>query len=205
MKEETTSEKLILEAAEEEFLTKGYSGAKTTSIAKRAGVTHAMLHYYYRTKENLFQKVFQQKVQLIADSFQIIFDENLAFEDIIRIFIEKHFDFVMENPGLINFVYNEIRANNNNSSLLLDILGSKIKTVSKGFEKIIKSEISKGKIKAVKPIELLLNIVTLNLSVSILFSITGETILNQKAGNNKRLLKKKKEDNVQYILHTLKV
>lgn len=45
------NEQLILEAAEEEFLTKGYDGARTTSIARKAGVSHAMLHYYYRTKK----------------------------------------------------------------------------------------------------------------------------------------------------------
>ena len=46
------TEALILEAAEKEFLEKGYLGAKTTSIAEAAGVTHAMFHYYFRTKDN---------------------------------------------------------------------------------------------------------------------------------------------------------
>ena len=54
MKEETSNtEQSILKAAEKEFLKKGFSGSKTTEIAKEAGVTHAMLHYYFRTKENL--------------------------------------------------------------------------------------------------------------------------------------------------------
>ena len=44
----------ILQAAEKEFLEKGYAGAKTTDIAAAAGVTHAMLHYYFRTKDKLF-------------------------------------------------------------------------------------------------------------------------------------------------------
>ena len=62
MKEETSNtEQSILKAAEKEFLKKGFSGSKTTEIAKEAGVTHAMLHYYFRTKENLFNKVFEEK------------------------------------------------------------------------------------------------------------------------------------------------
>lgn len=48
------SKQAILDAAEEEFLEMGFHGAKTSSIAKRAGVTHAMLHYYFSTKENLY-------------------------------------------------------------------------------------------------------------------------------------------------------
>ena len=41
-------EQAILEAAEREFIAKGFAGARTTSIAEAAGVTHAMLHYYFR-------------------------------------------------------------------------------------------------------------------------------------------------------------
>lgn len=48
------TEARILQAAEHEFLTKGYAGARTTSIAEAAGVTHAMFHYYFRTKDKLF-------------------------------------------------------------------------------------------------------------------------------------------------------
>lgn len=58
---ETTTEQLILEAAEAEFLEKGYGKARTTEIARRAGVNHSMLHYYFRTKENLFEVMFQKK------------------------------------------------------------------------------------------------------------------------------------------------
>ena len=52
-------EQQILEAAEREFLEKGYDGARTTSIAKAADVTHAMLHYYFRTKKHLFERIIQ--------------------------------------------------------------------------------------------------------------------------------------------------
>ena len=71
MKEETSNtEQSILKAAEKEFLKKGFSGSKTTEIAKEAGVTHAMLHYYFRTKENLFNKVFEEKARQLADTLR---------------------------------------------------------------------------------------------------------------------------------------
>ena len=53
----TDTESRILQAAEEEFLLKGLEGARTTAIAERAGVTHAMLHYYFRTKNMLFERI----------------------------------------------------------------------------------------------------------------------------------------------------
>ena len=61
MNNEANTEQIILEAAEAEFLEKGYGNAKTVAIAQRAGVSHSMLHYYYRTKEQLFQKIFKAK------------------------------------------------------------------------------------------------------------------------------------------------
>ncbi len=60
MKENDTEER-ILKAAETEFFTKGFDGARTTSIAERAGVTHAMLHYYFRSKALLFERVVNQR------------------------------------------------------------------------------------------------------------------------------------------------
>jgi AcrR family transcriptional regulator len=205
MKTETTNEKLILKAAEEEFITKGYSGAKTTVIAQKAGVTHAMLHYYFRTKENLFQKVFQEKVHMIANSFEVVFDDSFPFEKIIRAFVEKHYDFIMENSGLVNFVYNEVRSSKENSVMLQKILVSKMNNIFKRFEDLISKEVMKGSIKAVKPTELFMNIITLNLSASIFFSITGELSLNRNFKFNKEHKEQRKEENVQYILHSLQV
>ncbi|MGM9727214.1 MAG: TetR/AcrR family transcriptional regulator, partial [Prevotella sp.] len=66
---EGTDEK-ILKAAETEFFTKGYDGARTTSIAEKAGVTHAMLHYYFRTKEQLFGEVLSRNID---NMFKVMF------------------------------------------------------------------------------------------------------------------------------------
>lgn len=204
LKTETTNERLILEAAEDEFITKGYNGAKTTEIAKKAGVTHAMLHYYYRTKENLFQKVFQEKVRMIANSFEVIFDDSLPLETIIRTFVEKHFDFVMENEGLVNFVYNEVKANKENSILLRNILLSKMTYVFGHFEKIIESEVSKGTIKPIKAMDLFANIISLNLASSMFFSISGIIGSVHGFGYSEDLLKQRRENNVQFILFSLR-
>ena len=81
MANENDNERLILQAAEEEFMQKGYNGAKTTAIAAKAGVTHAMLHYYYRTKENLFQKVFSAKVQQVVQPFKELLENDKSITD----------------------------------------------------------------------------------------------------------------------------
>ncbi|MDR1602960.1 MAG: TetR/AcrR family transcriptional regulator, partial [Tannerella sp.] len=85
---ELSTEQIILEAAEAEFLEKGYGNAKTVSIAKRAGVGHSMLHYYFRTKEQLFQKIFKEKVHTLAQMFVGIFEKNRPFTETVRLFVE---------------------------------------------------------------------------------------------------------------------
>ena len=55
---ENTEEK-ILKAAEEVFVQKGLDGARMQEIADKAGINKSLLHYYYRTKDKLFSKVFK--------------------------------------------------------------------------------------------------------------------------------------------------
>lgn len=102
-------DRLILEAAEKEFLDKGYEGARTTSIAKNAGVTHAMLHYYFRTKEQLFERFLQKKMDEIAPMFSCLFGcDSLPLVERIREAVSAHFDFVSANPDLPKFLINEV-------------------------------------------------------------------------------------------------
>ena len=100
-------EQAILEAAEREFLDKGFAGARTTSIAEAAGVTHAMLHYYFRTKEQLFERILDEKTRLMSQSVLTAFGQpDLPLQERIRDGVESHFDFIAANPDLPRFIVN---------------------------------------------------------------------------------------------------
>jgi AcrR family transcriptional regulator len=205
MKTESKNEQLILEAAEAEFLEKGYKNAATTAIAKRAGVTHAMLHYYFRTKENLFQKVFQNKVHLVGDSFYQNVNEDLSFEDTIRKFIESHFDFIRKNPKLLSFIYNEVVINRENKCFLLGQVRPKILNMLNRIDALLAEEVLKGKIRPVKVYNLLLNIVSMNVMTFIAFPIFEDLISFQSTEHLDNLINERRESNVQFILNALKV
>ena len=107
--EKQSKEQQILAAAEHEFLTKGYDGARTTSIAHSAGVTHAMLHYYFRTKEQLFERIVDEKFATVSNAmFAILGDPSLPLIERLKGGIEAHFDFIALNPMLPRFIINEI-------------------------------------------------------------------------------------------------
>lgn len=102
-------EEAILKAAEAEFVEHGFDGARTTSIAEKAGVTHAMLHYYFRTKEQLFDRILEEKFSTLAESVLLIFStKGMTLKERLEKGIATHFDFVAQNPNLPRFLMSEL-------------------------------------------------------------------------------------------------
>ena len=105
------TEEKIFEAATEVFVDKGMDGARMQDIANHAGINKALLHYYYRTKDQLFNAVFEMIARKIFKKFAPVFDENLTLEDKIRFFFKEHISFLQENPRLPGFLLNEVNRN----------------------------------------------------------------------------------------------
>lgn len=105
------TEERIFEAATDVFVDKGMDGARMQDIASHAGINKALLHYYYRTKEQLFNAVFEMIARKMLKIFAPVFDENLSLEAKIRFFFKEHIALLQENPKLPGFILNEIRRN----------------------------------------------------------------------------------------------
>lgn len=105
------TEDKIFEAATDVFLEKGMDGARMQDIATHAGINKALLHYYYRTKEQLFNKVFETIANRILAKFAPVFDDNLSLDDKIRFFFRTHISFMQENPRLPGFILSEVNRN----------------------------------------------------------------------------------------------
>jgi AcrR family transcriptional regulator len=105
------TEEKIFEAATEVFVMRGMDGARMQDIANHAGINKALLHYYYRSKEHLFDAVFEKIAGIIFRKFAPVFDENLSIEDKIRFFFKEHISFLQNNPRLPAFILNEINRN----------------------------------------------------------------------------------------------
>jgi TetR/AcrR family transcriptional regulator len=105
------TEEKIFDAATDIFLEKGMDGARMHDIASHAGINKALLHYYFRTKDQLFNVVFEMIARKILKKFAPVFDENLTLEEKIRFFFKEHITFLQENPKLPGFILNEINRN----------------------------------------------------------------------------------------------
>jgi len=197
--EPKNTEQIILEAAEKIFLDKGYAATKTMEIAQEAGINHAMLHYYFRTKENLFNKIFENKVQYFLSSFSTTFNQELPFREKVRLSVETHFDFIGTNPKLPMFIMRELVSNKEKREFILQNMLPKGLITFNELAQTIKDEVEKGNIQPVNPVDLIINIASLN----VFAYITGQIYFDTDETGLKAYLEQRKKNNVEVILKSL--
>ena len=197
-------EEAILEAAEREFIAKGFDGARTTSIAEAAGVTHAMLHYYFRTKENIFNRILDEKMRLMSRSVLMAFGEaGLPLIERLRKGIENHFDFVVENPGLPRFIVNEVMSRPERHEAFKRRIGYLLGAVVGGLQHELDEAADRGETERIDVRMLMLDIVSLNI-FSFIAMPTIEPLTGDLAADRETFYRLRKAENVEVILRRIK-
>jgi TetR/AcrR family transcriptional regulator len=154
------TEEKIFESATIVFVEKGMDGARMQDIANHAGINKALLHYYYRTKDHLFNAVFEKIVEQLFKRFAPVFDENATLEVKIRFFYREHITFLQKNPGLPAFILNEI---NRNPARLKNLIRKiNIENIWKMLEKQHKDELKKYNITSETIPQLMTSIVAIS-------------------------------------------
>lgn len=199
-----TMEIHILECAEKLFLKKGFALTSTTEIAKEAGCNQALVHYYYRTKENLFQKIFEQKFILFISSFLSIESQSDTFLEKLQKRLETHFDLLYANKELPFLLLNEILTNPNRLNSLKDILMTIDKSVYINFDRELNEEIKAGRIRQTTSIDIAMNILSLNISTFLSLPIVkGFGMLPEDEERN--FIHYRKKEIITTIINSLKV
>lgn len=193
----------ILETAERLFLEKGFAMTSTVEIAKEVGCNQALVHYYYRTKENLFNVIFENKFRLF---FQQIFDlnktEQLTFKEKLRLIIESHFDMIRENPKLPLLIINELSRQPAHIHLLREKLIPVAGSFAAQLEKELQQEILAGKVRDVSLVDLIVTMVSLNVMLFLLMPVVG--VAFQMSDIQKEMIfSSRRKEHVQIILNHL--
>ena len=189
------TETRILEAAEKEFFEKGYAGARTTSIAEAAGVTHAMLHYYFRTKDNLFERIVSEKINMLGDQ---------PLEERIRQGVERHFDFIAANRDLPRFIVNEVLSHPEYIEMMKQNALRIVNNLLNNLQQEIDEYAAQGHYRRIEARMLLIDIVSLNVFPFMAAPIVKGAIGDAYADYDEFLALRKKE-NVETILNKLKI
>jgi AcrR family transcriptional regulator len=113
-----STEEKIKEAARTVFMKKGYSATRTRDIAKEAGLNLALLNYYFRSKEKLFEIIMVEKMQKLLGVIATVINDNATtLEKKLELLTVNYIDMLTHNPDLPIFVLSELR---NNSDHLIE-------------------------------------------------------------------------------------
>ena len=197
---EATTEQQILDAAKDVFQLKGMDGARMQEIADVAGINKAMLHYYYRSKQLLFEAVFKNAFSLLAPQLNIILNDDSSIEVKIRSFTSSYTTFMMKHPYLPNFIINEL---NRNENFIQKI------NQNNGFPKLDKFkarvdlEISQGILNPIDAEQLFVNILALNI-----FPFLGKPLVkaftDKDEKSYKAFVENRKTEVADFIINSIK-
>ena len=106
------TETKIKEAARRVFTIKGYAATRTRDIAEESGYNLALINYYFRSKEKLFDIIMMEHLQLFIHSVMgIVNDRETSLQEKITLLISHYIDMLVKNPDIPLFVLSEINAN----------------------------------------------------------------------------------------------
>ncbi len=198
---DTDTGKVILAAAKKVFLIKGMSGARMQDIADAAGINKALLHYYFKSKEKLFEVIFLEEAKKFFPKINMIFESELPLFEKIEKFTTEYIDEIQENPYLPMFILTQI--NQDSDKFLNTVVGKNNQPNLQHFLAQIEKEVKKGNIKPISPVHLLLNILSM-----CIFPFIAKPMILKKIGLDelqfRRLMEQRKQEIPQFIINSIK-
>lgn len=201
--EETNTELAILKAAEELFLEQGFEQTTTKQIAQRAGCNQALLHYYYRTKDNLFVQIFEEKVKFIATHFLDINSTAQTLEERISQMVEVHFELFRKNPRLVPFLLKEVLSDPVRVAPILDKIKQYMVKIFAKIDEALHEEIEKGAARPVSTLNVILTLVSLDMAPFIIAPVL-QRVLDLTDEQLDEQLDKRKQEVVEILLRQIR-
>ncbi|MFA5972116.1 MAG: TetR family transcriptional regulator [Lentimicrobiaceae bacterium] len=194
------TEHQILIAAREIFIAKGFEGARMQEIADQAGINKSLLHYYFRSKENLFDAVFSEVAANLFPAIKEVLGAELGIMEKITFFVKIYVKTLYENPFIPAFVINTL--NTNPDRFLKYIKKSNLNPML--LQKQIDNEASQGLIRHVKAEHLLVNIISMCIFPFVARPIV-QNIFNMNNEEYQKYLESRQNEIIDFVLKSLTV
>jgi AcrR family transcriptional regulator len=199
MELKSETEDKVLQAARTVFQRKGFDGARMQDIADEAGINKALLHYYFRSKDRLFDAVFRDAFNNFFPRVQEILASDITLEKKLEGFIDKYIDMVKANPFLPIFILNEINRNPDkiDEIINLHVINPKLLFVA------VQKEIDSGEIRAVDPRHLMVSIIGMCLFPFLAKPIIKNFLLDNNDAEFEKFLSERKKEISELVLKSL--
>lgn len=196
------TEKQILKTARKVFIEKGLTGARMQDIANQAGYNKALLHYYFTSKDKLFDIVFEQEFGNFFSSLAQVIASGLPLFEKIEKVVELDIERLSQFPGLPMFVLNEV---SRNPEVILKRLKNVPTDMALGvLQKQINNEIKKGNIRKIEAGQLIVNIQSLCVFPFLAKPmVRGLMKMDEKAYQD--MIQKRKTEVAQFIINAIKI
>ncbi|MCA0238511.1 MAG: TetR/AcrR family transcriptional regulator [Bacteroidetes bacterium] len=195
-----STEQKIFDAAHEVFVQKGMDGAKMQEIADKAGINKALLHYYYRSKEKLYEAVAKAVLSRAAPLVGNLIESDRPLEEKIRHFIEFYITTISKNPFIPLFILSEI---NKHPDHFFEQILPKDLPKPQVFIRQVEEEIAAGRIRAVNPYHLAVNVIAM-----CVFPFIARPMIRFAMGLNsaelKSFLEERKTQVTEFVLASLR-
>ncbi|MGN6211781.1 TetR family transcriptional regulator [Parafilimonas sp.] len=195
-----STEQKILEAARQVFFDKGMHGARMQDIADKAGINKAMLHYYFRSKDKLFETIFTDASNHFFPMLNAIIESDKTVFEKIEVLCIEYINQVGKMPYLPVFILSEA---SRQQQVFLKKLWTRQKLPLKSFTGMIETAVREKKIKPVDPLQLLMNILSL-----CIFPFAAQPIFQHAAGISRKeyetMIEERKKTIPRLIIQSIK-
>ncbi len=194
MAEELNTEEKIKEVATSLFMKNGFAATKTRDIAEKAGINLALLNYYYRSKEKLFNKIMMEAISVFMKSiFKIFQDETTSLEEKFELISTKYIDRIKSNPDIPNFILNELRRRPEDFFEKV-VEGRKFQDLYIYHQLV--DRIGKDRVGKINPVHIMMNLMSLTI-----FPFMGKPMLRLVTGADNREFNQMMEERKKLIPH----
>lgn len=174
---DTSTEMKIKNAARTVFYQKGYAATRTRDIAEAAGINLALLNYYFRSKEKLFEMIMLETLLgFMKNMVLVLNNKNNSLKHKVEAFVSKYIDLLFQEPEIPTFIMSELR---NNSSGLLQKLPFRQLVVDSVFFEQYKKAVALGEVVEPNPLHFLINLLGL-----VVFPFVAKPIVKGIGGLN---------------------
>lgn len=194
------TENRILKAAKKVFIKNGLSGTRMQTIANEAGINKSLLHYYFRSKEKLFDAVFKYAFFKFVPKVEEIMNSQKSLFEKIELMADQYINVLMKNQFIPLFVLHEINRNPKRLYELMQQVG-----LNPGvLVKQIQQEVKNGNIVNISAVQLIINLLAL-----CVFPVAARPLLQRIFFENnqkyyKQFLESRKKEVPQFVINSIK-
>lgn len=191
----------ILHTARKLFIKNGYTGTSIRDIANASGTNIAYVNYYFESKYNLFEIIFDEAFDILINRVFATLNSDMPFFEMVESWINTYYEILPEYPQIPIFILNEV--NQNSDALIKRILRRNPQAVFTRLSQRVEEEVKKGTIKDIPVIDLGLNVLSLCV-FPFMFKILALKVAKKSVTEYNNVLAEHKKYVIELILNGLK-